>query len=301
MKPTEYIWHNGTLVPWHDAKVHVLTHTLHYGAGAFEGIRVYNTDRGPAVFRLKEHVDRLFYSAGVLRMEIPFSPEEIQEAILETLRKNDLSQGYIRPLAYLGYGVMGLNPRGAPVEVAIACWPWGAYLPAEAIDVKVSPYIRIHPQSTVADAKIVGHYVNSILAVLDLRGTDYHEALFLDHEGYVAEGPGENFFMMKEETLITPPLGTILAGITRQTVLEIADSLGIKTREEKITKEEAMAAEEAFFTGTAAEVTAIRSIDKHLLNRGEVGAVTRKIRETYLDAVQGRNPEFSHYLTHVRQ
>lgn len=300
MKPTEYIWHNGTLVPWHDAKVHVLTHTLHYGAGAFEGIRVYNTEKGPAVFRLNEHVDRLFYSAGVLRMEIPFSREEIQEAILETLRKNDLAQGYIRPLVYLGYGVMGLNPRGAPVEVAIACWPWGAYLPAEAIDVKVSPYIRIHPQSTVADAKIVGHYVNSILAVLDLRGSEYHEALFLDYEGYIAEGPGENFFMMKDGVLITPPLGTILAGITRQTILEIADSLGIKTREEKITQEFALTADEAFFTGTAAEVTAIRSIDKHLLNRGEVGEVTRKIRDTYLDVVYGRNAEFSHYLSYVR-
>jgi len=300
MKPTEYIWHNGTLVPWHDAKVHVLTHTLHYGAGAFEGIRVYNTEKGPAVFRLKEHVDRLFYSAGVLRMEIPFTTEEIQEAILETLRKNDLAQGYIRPLVYLGYGVMGLNPRGAPVEVAIACWPWGAYLPAEAIDVKVSPYIRIHPQSTIADAKIVGHYVNSILAVLDLRGSDYHEALFLDYEGYVAEGPGENFFMMKDGFLITPPLGTILAGITRSTILEIADSLGIKTREEKITPEFALTADEAFFTGTAAEVTAIRSIDKHLLNRGEVGEVTRKIKETYLDVVYGRNADFSHYLSYVR-
>lgn len=300
METTEYIWHNGSFVRWEDAKIHILTHALHYGGGAFEGIRFYKTDKGPAIFRLREHIERLYYSMGVMRMESPHSQKTVTEATIELVRRNKLEQGYIRPLAYFGYGVMGLNPRNAPVEIAIACWPWGAYLPHEMVDIKTSSYIRIHPRSTVADAKICGHYVNSILAVQELKGTKYHEALFLDADCNIAEGPGENFFIVKNGEILTPPLGTILAGITRQTVLELAPKLGYKVIQRNITLPEAYAADEAFFTGTAAEVTPIRTIDDKVLGKGELGPVSKKIRDTYLDIVYGRNPEHSDYLTLAR-
>lgn len=299
MDTTTYIWMNGKFVLWEDAKVHVLTHTLHYGDGAFEGIRAYKTDKGGAVFRLKEHMDRLVYSASVLGMTLPYSVEELCEATCELLSRNDLAQGYIRPLAIHGYGVMGLNPRNSPVELIIACWPWGAYLPVEAADIKVSKYIRIHPKSTVADAKICGHYVNSILAVLELKGTKYHEALFLDEEGAVAEGPGENFFLVKGNEIVTPPLGTILAGITRSSVMEIARDLGFTITERKIMLDEVYAADEAFFTGTAAEVTPIGTIDDKVVGHGKAGPATTTLKQAYLDVVHGRNPQYSSFLTYL--
>lgn len=299
MDEMKSIWMNGRLVPWRDANVHVLTHTLHYGAGAFEGIRVYKTEKGPAVFRLAEHIDRLFYSAAALKMEIPFTRKQIIEGVLETLRANELEQGYIRPLVYLGYGVMGLNPRNAPVDVAIACWKWGAYLPHESIDVKISSFIRIHPQTTVADAKINGHYVNSIMAVLELRGTKYHEALFLDYEGNLAEGPGENLFLIRNGEIFTPQRGNILNGITRDTVIRIASDLGYKVTETVLSPSDAFGADEAFFTGTAAEVTPIQSIDDHVLGKGGVGPVSRKVKDAYLDVVYGRNERYVEYLTFV--
>ncbi|MEN9845540.1 MAG: Branched-chain-amino-acid aminotransferase [Pseudomonadota bacterium] len=299
MDTTKYIWMNGKFVLWEDAKVHVLTHTLHYGDGAFEGIRAYKTDKGGAVFRLKEHMDRLVYSASVLGMTLPYSVEELCEATCELLSRNDLAQGYIRPLAIHGYGVMGLNPRNSPVELIIACWPWGAYLPVEAADIKVSKYIRIHPKSTVADAKICGHYVNSILAVLELKGTKYHEALFLDQEGAIAEGPGENFFLVKRNEIVTPPLGTILAGITRSSVMEIARDLGFTITERKIMLDEVYAADEAFFTGTAAEVTPIGTIDDKVVGNGKAGPATTTLKQAYLDVVHGRNPQYSSFLTYL--
>ena len=299
MEPTESIWMNGKWVAWDDAKVHFLTHTLHYGGGTFEGIRVYKTDRGPAIFRLQEHLDRLLYSANALKMALPYTKKQLTDAIVELISKNNLEQGYIRPLVYYGYGVMGLNPRNAPVEVGLACWPWGLYLPHEMVDLKVSSYIRIHPKSTVADAKLVGHYVNSMLAVLELKGTHYHEALLLDCDGNIAEGPGENFFIVKNGEIFTPTLGTILPGITRNTVLEIATKKGIKCTEKKLTLEDAFGADEAFYTGTAAEVTLIKTIDDKTIGSGTPGKISKPLKDAYLDVVYGRNREYDRYLTYV--
>lgn len=299
MEPTKFIWMNGAFVLWETAKIHVMTHTLHYGGGAFEGIRVYKTDRGPAVFRLQEHMERLHYSAGALAMRLPYSVDELCATTIELLKRNGLEQGYIRPLAYYGYGVMGLNPRNGPVEVMMACWPWGAYLPVEQADIKVSSYIRIHPRSSITDAKLCGHYVNSILAVLELRGTKYHEALFLDADGFIAEGPGENFFMIKNGKLYTPPLGTILAGITRSTMLEIAADQGFSVEEKRLSLEEALEADEAFFTGTAAEVTPIGTINDQPIGNGACGPITKKLQKGYLDCVYGRDPSYARFLTYV--
>lgn len=299
MDATELIWMDGSFVPWHEAKVHVLAHSLHYGDGAFEGIRAYKTERGPAVFRLAEHVDRLFYSTKALGMQLPYSTAQVCDAICETLRRNKLEQGYIRPLAIHGYGVMGVNPRNSPVHLIVACWPWGAYLPVEAADVKVSNFIRIHPDSTVADAKISGHYVNSIMAILELRGTKYHEALFLDSNDMVAEGPGENFFIVKHREVITPPLGAILAGITRATIIDIARERGFTVTERPIPLSEALGADEAFFTGTACEVTPIASIDDRLLGGGKAGPVSLEIKGAYLDVVYGRSAAHQKFLTYV--
>jgi branched-chain amino acid aminotransferase len=299
MQETESIWMDGKLVPWADAKVHVLAHSLHYGDGAFEGIRAYKTDQGPAVFRLTEHVDRLFYSAQALGMELPYAPAQVCNAICDTLRANKLEEGYVRPLAIHGYGVMGVNPRNSPVQLIIACWPWGAYLPVEAANIKVSRFIRIHPDSTVADAKICGHYVNSIMAILELRGTKYDEALFLDSNGNIAEGPGENFFMVKNREIITPPLGAILAGITRATVLEIASERGFAVTERPISLAEAVTADEAFFSGTACEITPIGIINDQMLGNGKPGPVSLEIKSAYLDAVRGRTAAYRRFLTFV--
>jgi len=299
MEPTKYIWMNGALVPWANATVHVMTHALHYGDGAFEGIRFYKTPAGPAIFRLREHMERLQYSASALGMALPFSVDQLCEATRELVRSNEVEQGYIRPLAYYGYGVMGLNPRNSPTEVMIACWPWGKYLPVEVADIKVSSYIRIHPRSTVADAKICGHYVNSILAVLELKGTKYHEALFLDAEGMIAEGPGENFFIVKNGEITTPPLGTILAGITRSTVIEMAKDAGFSIVERPISLEEAYDADEAFFTGTAAEVTPIGTINDHTIGSGATGPITAALKARYLDATYGRSASYRNFLTFV--
>jgi len=301
MQATKFIWMNGEFKPWAEATVHVLTHTLHYGGGAFEGIRFYDTAQGPAIFRLDEHVERLLYSTSVLKMNLPYSQADIVNAIIEVVRLNELPAGYIRPIAYFGYGKMGVNPTGSPSELAIACWPWGAYLPHEAVDIKTSRYIRIHKQSTVVDAKLCGHYLNGILATLELQGTHYHEALFLDDREFISEGAGENFFIAKNNVLYTPQLGTILAGITRQTVMEIAATFGYNVVEKDINLEEAYHADEAFFTGTAAEVTAIRSIDDKVLGDGKVGPITTKIKTTYLDIVHGKNPDYLNFLTIVNR
>jgi branched-chain amino acid aminotransferase len=298
MQTTETIWLNGKLIPWHEAKIHILTHTLHYGGGAFEGIRVYPAVQGPAIFRLEEHVERFFYSCVTLKMPITYSQNEMIEAIKNVVRVNQLTHGYIRPIAFYGYGNMKLDPINSPVEVAIACWPWGAYLPHESIDIKTSNYIRIHPDSTVSDAKLCGHYVNSILATLDLQGTHYHEALFLDANGNIAEGTGENFFMIKNKVIYTPKLGGILAGITRHTVIQLAQGLGLSVVETDLKPEDAYAADECFFTGTAAEVTPIRSIDDKVISEG-VGEITAQIKEAYLAVVHGRNADFVKYLTVV--
>lgn len=297
METTQTIWFNGKLIPWDDAKIHVLSHTLHYGGGAFEGIRFYKTEQGTAIFKLPEHVDRLLYSANALKMSLPYTRDEIIEAIKTIVRINHLEEGYVRPIAFYGYGKMGVSPIGSPVELAIACWPWGAYLPHDRVDIKTSRYIRIHPKSTIVDAKLCGHYLNGILASLDLQGTHYHEALFLDDNGYISEGVGENFFIVKEGIISTPKPGTILAGITRATVITLAKKLGFQIIETDITLEQAYQADEAFFTGTAAEITSIRSIDDKVLGKDTIGPVTSTIKEIYLDLVHGKNPDFIDYLT----
>lgn len=290
---------NGKFVLWDKANVHVLTHSLHYGAAVFEGIRVYRTPKGPAIFRLQDHTKRLFYSARALRMEVPFTEKQWNEVTMETVRKNKLEHGYIRPIISFGYGKMGLNPKGAPVDCAIACWPWGKYLSEDPIDVKIVKTIRIHPGSSVTDAKITGHYCNSIMAVLELSGTKYHEALLLDYRGHIAEGPGENFFMVKKGVLITPKLGTILNGITRDSILKMAKDLGMKSQEKTLKPNDVYGADEAFFTGTAAEVTSIKSIDDHRIGTGSIGPVTEKLQSAFMNVVTGKDPKYKKWLQWV--
>ena len=299
METTKSIWKNGKLIAWDEAMTHVLSHSLHYGGAVFEGLRFYETENGPAIYRLEEHTDRLFYSANVLKMEIPFTKEELNQAHIDIVKDSGLQSGYIRPLVYSGYGKMGLNPTGAEIDTIIAVLPWGAYLPKEGIDVKITDYIRIHPQSTVCDAKIAGHYVNSILSVQQLEGTKYQEAMLLDYKGFIAEGPGENFFMVKDGTLYTPKLGTILKGITRETVKEICKDLELELVERDILPEEAFSADECFYVGSAAEVTPIKSIDDNVINGGTPGPVSSQIRDYYMDMVHGRNAKYDHYLTYV--
>ena len=290
---------NGSFIPWHEARVHVLSHGLHYGSSIFEGLRAYKTDRGTAIFRLKEHMDRFHYSAQAIQMKLPYSSDELSAITVELLKRNNIEACYIRPHAAFGYGVMGLNPSTAPVDVTIACWPWGAYLPISSANIKVSKYIRIHPSSTVADAKIGGHYVNSILAVQEVQGTHYHEALFLDYEGNIAEGPGANFFIIKDRKLYTPPAGNILPGITRASVIEIARDQGLTVTEKKLTVDEAQDADEAFFTGTAAEMTPIGSIEDKPLRCSAPGPLTAELKAAYLDAAYGRSSRYDTFLTFV--
>jgi len=296
---TEKIWLNGKMTAWQNANVHVLSHALHYGSGVFEGIRFYETSKGPAIFRLKEHVARLFYSAKTLQMKIPHSRAKVSEAIHKTVQINKIPSGYIRPLAFFDYGKMGLNPVGAPVSLAIACWPWGSYLGGKPIRVKTSKLIRLHPKSVVADAKVCGHYVNSILASLEIQKTKFDEALFLDHKGFVAEGPGENIFFLKNGVLHTPKLGSILAGITRDTVVQIAKDLGVKTKEGNYKLRDFYAADEVFFTGTAAEVQPIASIDNKKIKDGKAGKFTTELRKTFLAAVAGEIPKYERWLTRI--
>lgn len=297
---TQKIWMNGKLVPWGKAMVHALTHTLHYGSGVFEGIRFYDAVDGVAIFRLAEHVERLIYSASTFEMKIPYTKKQLCDAIMQTVAANRVKSGYIRPIAYFGYGKMGLNPVGAPVDVAIACWPWGSYLGGKPIRVKTSKYIRIHPQSVIADAKTTGHYENSILASLEVKRSGHDEALLLDYRGNVAEGPGENLFFVKKGILHTPELGTMLCGITRETVMTIARDLGLTVKEGRYKPTAIYTADEAFFTGTAAEVQPIGSLDDKKIGSGLIGPVTAKLRETYLDVVHGRVAKYRKYLTYTK-
>lgn len=301
MDETKYIWMDGNLVLWRDAKVHVLTHTLHYGLGVFEGIRFYETESGPAVFRLKEHIERLLSGAKKVNMKVPFSEKELIDAVKLTVKENDVNSGYIRPIIYFGYGKMGLNPDGAPVCVSIACWPWGKYLGEDAVKVKTSSFIRIHPKSTHADAKITGHYVNSILANIEASYSGFDEALLLDFKGNVAEGPGENIFCVKAGKIYTPRLGNILPGITRASIIQIAKDLGYVVTEKDITIDELKNADEAFFTGTAAEVTAIRQIDDKLIGNGSSGLITKKLKGVFMDAVCLKSKKYKEWLALVNE
>ncbi|MBU1946844.1 MAG: branched-chain amino acid transaminase [Nanoarchaeota archaeon] len=301
MEETEFIWMDGKLVPWKDAKVHILTHTLHYGLGVFEGIRFYKTDKGPAVFRLQDHTRRLFNGARKAFMELKYTEEEFNKAIVETIAKNKIDAGYIRPIFYYGYGKMGLDPHGAPVNASIAVWPWGAYLGDSAVKVKTSKFIRLHPDSTDAEIKVCGHYVNSIFASCEAKEAGYNEALLLDYKGNVAEGPGENFFIVKDGKLITPKFGNILQGITRRSVIEIAIDNGIEVDEKEITLKDVYEADEALFTGTAAEVTAIEFIDDKKIGKEAPGPITKKLKSIFMDAVHGKNEKYKSWLTYVNK
>jgi branched-chain amino acid aminotransferase len=300
MDKVEFIWMNGEFMPWDEAKVHVLSHAIHYGSGVFEGVRFYETEDGrTAVFRMQDHTKRFFYSANVLQMKFPYTEEQINEVTLEIIRKNKVKKGYIRPLAIYGYGKMGLNPHGAKIDVAIAVWPWESYLGEESIKVKTSKYVRIHPDSTDMKAKISGHYVNSILSSFDAQDNGFHEALLLDYEGNVAEGPGENVFAVKDGKLVTPKEGNILVGLTRESIFEIAKNEGIEIIEKTMTLDELKDADEAFFTGTAAEVTPIRQIDDKIIGNGKIGPITGKLKTIFTDAIHGKIPEYSDWLTYV--
>jgi branched-chain amino acid aminotransferase len=300
----EKIWMDGKLVPWHEANVHILTHTLHYGLGVFEGIRCYRTDGGrSAVFRLPEHVRRLLESAHINLMQVPFDEARISEAILETLRANSLAEGYIRPLVYVGAGVMGLNPADNPIRVAIVVWPWGKYLGEEGMErgirARVSSFARHHVNAKMTKGKTCGDYVNSILAKREALLDGYDEAILLDSQGLVAEASGENVFVVRGGELRTPPLQTVLEGITRASVLEIARDKGIPVRETAITRDDLYVAEEVFLTGTAAEITPIREVDHRSIGSGRRGPIAKALQDAFFAAVQARDPKYAHWLTYV--
>jgi len=298
-----FIWYDGKLVDWRDATTHVLTHTLHYGMGAFEGVRAYKTDKGTAIFRLKDHTDRLFGSAHIFMMQMPYDKDTINAATREVVKANKLDSAYIRPLAFYGSEKMGVSPRGSKVHVAIAAWTWGAYLGDEGLQkgirVKTSSFTRHHPNISMVRAKACGHYVNSILANLEATQDGYDEAMLLDPEGYVAEGAGENLFLVKKGVVYTPDLTSCLEGITRATVTTLARQLGYEVVEKRITRDEVYCADEAFFTGTAAEVTPIREVDNRIIGIGRRGPVTERIQAKYFDVVNGRAPEHADWLDYV--
>ena len=298
------IWLDGQLVDWRDAKIHVLTHTLHYGCGAFEGVRAYDTVGGTAIFRLQEHTQRLFNSAKILRMKMPFTPDQVNEAQKEVIRANKLASGYIRPLVWIGSEKLGVSPRGNTIHVMVAAWAWGAYLGEEGlkkgIRVKTSSYARHHVNITMTQAKAVSNYSNSILANMEALDDGYDEALLLDSAGFVSEGAGENVFLIKDGAIYTPDLSAgALNGITRNTVLHIAKDLGIEVVQKRITRDECYIADEMFFTGTAAEVTPIRELDRVQIGAGQRGPLTEKIQSAFFDIVNGRNPKYAHWLAKV--
>ncbi len=298
------IWMDGQLVEWRDAKVHVLTHTLHYGCGAFEGVRAYKTDKGTAIFRLQDHTDRLFNSAKILRMHMPFTKEQINAAHCEVVRANQLASCYLRPLVWLGSEGLSVSPKGTQVHAMIAAWAWGAYLGEEGmargIRVKTSSFTRHHVNITMTQAKTVSNYTNSILANTEAVDDGYDEALLLDSSGFVSEGAGENVFIVKDGVVYTPDLSAgALNGITRNTVMHICAELGIDVVQKRITRDEMYIADEAFFTGTAAEVTPIRELDRLPIGEGRRGPITERIQKTFFDIVNGRAPKFAHWLTLV--
>ncbi len=299
------IWYNGKFVDWKEAKVHVLAHGLHYGSGVFEGIRCYATDKGSFIFRLNEHVDRMYQSAELYKLKIPYPKDEFKTAIKETVRINGLDACYIRPIAFYGYHHLGVNPEGCPVDCAIAAWRWGTYLGEAALENGIrctfSSWRRIDPTTLPVTAKATGHYLNSLLAVLDAKERGFDEAIMLDTNGHVAEGPGENIFAVKNATLYTPAVeSSILPGITRDSVIELAQDIGYEVIEQPITKEELLTADEAFFTGTAAEVSPIREIDNVTIGEGKRGEVTGVIQKKFFDVVNAKEARYMGWLEPVR-
>lgn len=301
---TGSIWLDGELVPWGEAKVHVLTHTFHYGLGVFEGVRAYETsDQGACIFRLKEHTDRLFRSAKILQMDMPFDKDTLNEAQREVVRVNNLKEGYIRPMCFLGSEGMGLRADNLKTHVMVAAWPWPSYMDPEARDrgirVRTSSYTRHHVNITMCKAKANGNYINSILALREALDAGCEEALLLDNEGYVAEGSGENVFLVRDGTIYTPELTSCLEGITRDSIFRIAADLGYQVKERRITRDEVYIADEAFFTGTAAEVVPIRELDSRPIGSGSRGPLTEKLQSIYFDTVRGREAQYAEWLTPV--
>lgn len=297
------IWYDGKLVPWRDANTHVLTHSLHYGLAVFEGVRAYNSELGTAIFRLQDHTRRLFNSAHIYQMPIPYDQETINAAQREAVRENKLESCYIRPLVFYGSEKMGVSPKGANVHVAIAAWPWGAYLGEEAlkigIRVKISSFARQHVNVTMPRAKVASTYANSILANAEALDHGYDEAILLDTDGFVAEGAGENLFIVKDGKLYEPEIASALTGITRDTVHTLAADLGLSVHTRRLTRDDLYIADEAFFTGTAAEITPIREIDGRRIGKGLRGPVTEKLQALFFDAVHGRNHKYHRWLTPV--
>ncbi len=298
------IWFDGKMTPWRDAKVHVLTHTLHYGMGVFEGVRAYKTDDGrTAIFRLPEHTDRLFNSAKIMQMAIPFSKDEVSIAQINAVKDNHLDSAYLRPMCFYGSEGMGLRADNLKTHVIVAAWEWGAYLGEDnmknGLRIKTSSYTRHHVNISMCKAKANGHYINSMLALQEALSDGYDEALLLDNEGYVAEGSGENIFIITKGVIYTPDLTSALDGITRNTIMTLANDLGYEVREKRITRDEIYIADEAFFSGTAAEVTPIRELDNRTIGSGTRGSITEKLQSLYFDVVHGRVEKYKHWLTFV--
>ncbi|AEC20532.1 branched-chain amino acid aminotransferase [Pusillimonas sp. T7-7] len=297
------IWYDGKMVPWRNATTHVLTHSLHYGLAVFEGVRAYNTDMGTAVFRLQDHTRRLFNSAHIYQMGIPYDQDTINAAQLDAVRQNELESCYIRPLVFYGSEKMGVSPKGAQVHVAIAAWPWGAYLGEEALQqgirVKISSYARQHVNVTMPRAKVASTYANSIIANAEALDHGYDEAILLDTDGFVAEGSGENIFIVKDGVLCEPEIASALTGITRSTIHALASDLGIPLLTKRLTRDDLYIADEAFFTGTAAEVTPIREVDRRVIGTGSRGPITEKLQKAFFDVVNGKNPKYHHWLSKI--
>ena len=297
------IWYDGKMVPWRDATTHVLTHTLHYGMGVFEGVRAYKTDQGTAIFRLKEHTDRLFRSAHILGMKMPYDKKTIADAQLAAVRDNKLESGYLRPMAFFGSEAMGISAKTLSTHVIVAAWTWGTYLGQEALEkgirVKTSSFARHHVNITMCKAKANGNYINSILAHQEAATDGYDEALLLDVDGFVAEGSGENVFMIRNGKLYTPDLTSALEGITRDTIITFANEIGLPVIEKRITRDEVYSADEAFFTGTAAEVTPIRELDNRAIGEGKRGPLTTQLQTMFFDCVKGRDNKHKDWLTYI--
>ncbi len=299
------IWFDGELVPWREAKVHVLTHTLHYGMGVFEGVRAYKAEQGTAIFRLQEHTDRLFRSAHIMSMKVPFEKKAINQAQLSAVKENGLDSAYIRPMFFYGSEGMGLRADNLKVHVIVAAWSWGSYLGADGLEkgirIRTSSFTRHHVNISMCKAKANGHYINSMLALQEALSCGYDEALLLDNEGYVAEGSGENIFIVRNGVIYTPELTSALDGITRDTIFQLAKEVGIPVKEKRITRDEVYVADEAFFTGTAAEVTPIRELDNRTIGSGGRGPITEKLQTMFFDAVHGRSPQYENWLSYVNK
>lgn len=297
-----FIWLDGEMVDWRDAKIHVLTHTLHYGLGVFEGVRAYETPKGPAIFRLKDHTDRLFRSAHILNMPMSSSKDEINQAHINSIQKNELASAYIRPMCFYGSEGMGLRADNLKTHTMVAAWEWPSYMGEEnltkGIRIRTSSYTRHHVNITMCKAKANGNYMNSMLALQEALQSGCEEALLLDNEGYVAEGSGENIFVIRDGIIYTPELTSCLDGITRRTIIQLAEELGYTVKEKRLTRDEVYIADEAFFTGTAAEVMPIRELDNRQIGEGSRGPITEQLQSLYFDIVKGRNSKYDHWLTY---